>query len=289
MVHPRKQLKSILNIKGIYSIHYFEFKSDFSNQGEAHDFWELVYIDKGAAVVTADTQRFAMDEGEMIFHKPNEFHAIASSPENPPNVFIITFDCDSKYMELFHERRISVPTPFRKYISEIIADGREAFYLTDDTPYSKELIPREVSLVGSEQLIKLNLEMLLIKLIRFFELPKKEHSEQEHYDAVTGAIAELLKNNIYGRLTVEAISRELGFSRTYLSARFKEKTGKTIVEYFTELKVNEAKYLIRKGTHTVAEISDFLCFENSQYFCRVFKKITNMTPTQYRNSVSYQE
>ena len=153
----RKELKEIINVKGIYSIHYFEFKADFSFHGESHDFWELVYIDKGSAIVTAGEQIFKLHEGEVIFHKPNEFHSIASDPKNPPNVFIICFDTNSSAMDFFCERRLIVPTPFRKYIAEIISDGREAFHLTDDTPYSEHLIPREVALVGSEQLIKLNL------------------------------------------------------------------------------------------------------------------------------------
>lgn len=282
-----KQLQNIINIKGIYSIHYFEFNSEFSFHGESHDFWELVYIDKGEAIVTAGEKTLTLGEGEIIFHEPNEFHSIASNPQNPPNVFIITFESSSKSMRLFAERQISVPTPFRKYISEMVADGREAFHLTDDTPYSKGLVERREASVGSQQLIRLNLETLLIKLVRFFELPKQELSNSDGYDRLTREVIELLKNNIYGRLMVEELCRQLRFSRTYLSARFRKNTGKTIVEYFTELKISEAKYLIRKDNHTVAQISDFLCFENPQYFCRVFKKITNMTPTQYKNSVSY--
>lgn len=283
----RRTLKTIINVDGIYSIHYFEFKSDFSFHGESHDFWELVYIDKGAAFITAGEQIIKMQEGEVIFHKPNEFHSIASDPENPPNVFIVCFDTNSEPIDFFCERRLVVPPPFRKYIAEIISDGREAFVLTDDSPYSERLIPREVSLIGSEQLIKLNLEMFLIKLIRFWQLPKKETTKDEQYDAVTWEVIRKLKNNIYGRLTVEEICNEVGFSRTYLSAKFKKNCGKTILEYLTELKIAEAKYLIRKDCHTVAEISDFLCFENPQYFCRVFKKLTKMTPSQYKNSVSY--
>lgn len=281
-----KKLKSIINVSGIYSIHYFEFKSDFSFHGESHDFWELVYIDKGAAIVTAGEQIIKMQEGEVIFHKPNEFHSIASDPENPPNVFIVCFDTNSEQIDFFCERRLVVPPPFRKYIAEIISDGREAFVLTDDSPYSKSLISREVALIGSEQLIRLNLEMFLIKLIRFWQLPKKE-SAGEQFDAITNEVIRTLKNNIYGRLTVEEICGEMGFSRTYLSAKFKKNCGKTILEYLTELKIAEAKYLIRKDCHTVAEIADFLCFENPQYFCRVFKKLTKMTPSQYKNSVSY--
>lgn len=288
--YSRRPLKSIINVKAIHSIHYFEFKSDFKFDGESHDFWEIVYVDKGCAIVTADNQRYSLNAGEIIFHKPNEFHAIESDKNDPPNVFIITFECDSSYMKFFNDKHMSVPALLKKYITEIVSNGMETYYLSDDNPYSNGLVLRDETPIGSEQLIKINLETLLIKLIRYSEVNnEKAVTDSENFDKLTRNIAELLKNNIYGKITVDTICQELGFSRAYVSARFKEKSGKTITEYLSELKIREAKYLIRKDQHTITEIAEFLCFENPQYFCRVFKKLTKMTPTQYKNSVSYKK
>ena len=284
-----RPLKSILNVKAIHSIHYFEFKADFSFEGESHDFWEIVYIDKGCAIVTAESQKYFLTQGEIIFHKPNEFHSIESDPYDPPNVFIITFDCDSAPMKFFYDKRMSVPATLKKHISEIISNGMDTYILTDDNPYSKGLTVREEYPFGSEQLIKVNLEILLIKLVRYSQITDQEPKESESYDKLTRNIVNILNNSIYSKVTVENICQELDFSRAYISARFKSKTGKTITEYLSELKVNEAKYLIRKDRHSISEISEFLCFENPQYFCRVFKKLTKMTPTQYRSSVAYKK
>ncbi len=285
----RRPLKSFINISGIHSLHYFEFKSDFSFEGEAHDFWEIVYIDKGCAIVTAESQKYFLTQGEIIFHKPNEFHSIEADRFDPPNVFIITFDCNSAPMKFFYDKRMSVPATLKKHITEIISNGMETYVLSDDNPYSKGLTMREEHPIGSEQLIKVNLEILLIKLIRYSQITNKEPAESESYDKLTRNIIDILNNSIYSKVTVENICQELGFSRAYISARFKDKTGKTITEYFSELKINEAKYLIRKDQHSITEISDFLCFENPQYFCRVFKKLTKMTPTQYKSSVAYKK
>lgn len=282
-------INNLITVEQIMSIHYFEFRSDFNFSGETHTYWELVYINSGSAQVLADDKTSVLNQGEIIFHKPGEKHAIASVSTDPPTVFIITFQCRSEHMRFFENRRMNVPTLLRKYITEMINDGKEAYVLTEDSPYEVPLQKRKDGLIGSEQLIRLNLEMLLIKLIRSATIPKITAQESEKNQGITGQIIDILNNNVYGRVTVSGIAQALGFSRTYIEAVFKKTCGKTISEYMRELKISEAKYLIRKQVYTVSQISDILCFNNPQYFCRVFKKQTHMTPTQYSLSVSYEQ
>lgn len=285
--YGKNSINYLINVKQIMSIHYFEFKSSYNFSSEIHNYWELIYIDKGSAIVTADGHQITVSQGEVLFHKPGERHAIASNPNDPPTVFIITFYCPSKDMKFFNNRHMNVPTPLRKYIAEIISDSQEAYHLENDSPHEVELQKRDDGSYGSEQLIKLNLEMFLLKLIRSTILPKIDDEGSKNYSKLTNAIIDILKNNVYGKITVEAISKELGFSRTHISSVFKADCSKTITEYLTDLKISEAKYLIRKDIYTISQISDFLCYDNPHYFCRVFKKETKMTPKQYSKSVSY--
>lgn len=285
--YGKNSIKIAINVRQIMSIHYFEFKADYSFVSDIHNYWELVYVDRGKAIAKAGDRVEHLSAGEIIFHKPGEYHAIASDPAEPPAVFIVTFYCTSKDMKFFADRRMNVPTPLRKYIVEMISDGKEAYYLEEDSPIEAELRKRPDALFGSEQLIKLNLEMLLLKLIRSSVLPKVDADKEKNYDKLTRAVMDILTNCVYGRITVDAISKQLGFSRTYISAVFKENCGKTITEQLSDMKISEAKYLLRKEMYTVSQISDFLCYDNPHYFCRVFKQRTGMTPSQYIASVSY--
>ena len=69
-------LREDLHIRKIYSIHYFEYMKDYVFDGESHDFWEFVFVDSGNLFVTAGDKEVLLASNEMIFHKPNEFHAL---------------------------------------------------------------------------------------------------------------------------------------------------------------------------------------------------------------------
>ena len=131
--------------------------------------------------------------------------------------------------------------------------------------------------------------MVTILLIRTQEkraknpqiFPDKESMDNH----LVGAVLDLLGNNIYGEITVDQICHKLNYSKTYISRIFNQNCHCTIIEYYTDLKINEAKKLIRENTYTFTEISNMLCFSSPHYFSRVFKKTTNMTPREYLGSV----
>ena len=89
--YVKTQLQNIINISKIVTIHYYEFDKNFVFTGEKHDFWEMVYIDKGEMICTADDKRFVLKSGEMTFHNPNEFHNLSDA------VLTIAFELGDVY------------------------------------------------------------------------------------------------------------------------------------------------------------------------------------------------
>lgn len=59
------ELERPLAIDRIYSVHYFEYGPDYAFVGESHDFWELVYADKGEVYVTAGEEEKLLKKGQM--------------------------------------------------------------------------------------------------------------------------------------------------------------------------------------------------------------------------------
>jgi AraC-like DNA-binding protein len=66
-----------------------------------------------------------------------------------------------------------------------------------------------------------------------------------------------------------------------LKMLFREKHGGGAIAYFIELKIDEAKRLIRKGNMNFSEIASSLGFNSLHYFSRQFKKVTGMPPTEF--------
>ena len=286
----KHKLVNVINVTKIVTMHYFEFDKNFHFSGEVHDFWEMVYVDSGEVLITADKNNYILKRGELVFHKPNEFHTISSNKKTPANVFVISFASVSKSMTYFKNRKMVLPEPLKHYIKTLIREGRETFDLPFNNPELRELKLNSTSPFGSQQIIRTTLEQLLIMLIRTQEQRSKAPSifpDKESMDNhLVNAVLDLLKEHIYGTITVEEICSKLNYSKTYISKIFNQNCHCTIVEYYTDLKIKEAKKLIRENTYTFTEISNMLCFNNPHYFSRVFKKKTNMTPREYLNSVT---
>ena len=96
MDYVKTLLKNELTIKRIVTLHYFEYTRDYIFDGESHDFWEFLVVDKGEVEVMAGSNGYRLKQGEIIFHKPKEFHNVWANGKVAPNLIVIAFECNSE-------------------------------------------------------------------------------------------------------------------------------------------------------------------------------------------------
>ena len=96
-------------------------------------------------------------------------------------------------------------------------------------------------------------------------------------------VANYIYHHISEPIKTEDIANSLYLSRPYLSKKFKEETNENIAEYIIKEKINEAKRLLRYSNKTLTQISSYLGFSSPSHFSRVFKKHTNLSPSEYKN------
>ncbi len=282
----KHKLENLINVSKIVTIHYFEFDKNFKTIGESHDFWEIVYAEKESIICTADGAEIPLLQGEILFHKPNEFHTLSANGKSAPNVFILSFVCKSDAIRFFENKKFRLDSNLVRFIYFILEEGKKTFDIPYSDPNLKKMKLLSPPTLGGEQLIKNYLELFLINLLRSqtetkdgnkIFLPRKELSSKPVNDVI-----HVLEDALYSTLTIEDICAKTAYGRAYLFRVFKEKTGKTIMEYYLKLKIERAKQLLRENELSVKEISELLAFNEPNYFTKTFKRIAGLTPTAYK-------
>ncbi len=283
-------LKEEIVIKKIVSVHYFEYAKDYVFEGEKHDFWEFLYVDKGEVEVMADSLGLKLKQGEIIFHKPNEFHNVWANGKVAPNLIVISFECKSPAIKYYENKILRINDFEKNLLVQIINEAKEAYSCDLDITYMKKLEKRQYQLFGCEQLIKIYLEQLLIIMIRKgnsvnsscrLSTAVKVRSDND----LLQKIINYLNENVTKNLTFDDVCRFSSLSRTSLKVLFKEKMGTGVMEYFKKLKIEEAKRMIREGKYNFTQISEILGYTSIHYFSRYFKNVTDMTPSEYVLSI----
>lgn len=287
----KTKLDSVINITRIVTVHFFEYSRDFNFPGEKHDFWELVYVDKGTVEIQAADQKFLLSQGEICFHKPNEFHAIRAY-QSAPNIIVLSFVCNSAAMRFFAEYRVSVPESLRHLLTDIMREANATFRLQLNQVSLRQLdfLPHPV--FGGAQLIKNHLENLLIQLIRARQEPNGVYifaTKQNLQNHIVTSIQTYIDENLDKNLTVSDICSSFHYGKTTLSKVFRAYTGYGIAEYCVHRKIERSKDLLRQSSVNISTISDQLAFDSPQYFSQVFRRVTGMTPSEYRKSVCISE
>ena len=149
-------LEEDIHIDRIYTIHYFEYKSDFHFAGERHNFWEFQCVDKGKAEIETDNGIYHLTSGQLIFHRPNEFHNLIAIGNTAPNIVVVSFECDSPCMKFFEKKLLKLSDSERNLMGMLIAEARRCIKTPLDDPYTEKMEKKEDFLFGSQQLIREN-------------------------------------------------------------------------------------------------------------------------------------
>lgn len=286
----RKALKTVFNITHIINILYYKFPKNFVFDGETHDFWEFIYVDKGEVVITAGDFQYILKAGEMAFHRPNEFHDVRANGSVSPNVIVISFVCNSTCMKFFERRILFLNEYEKECLSDAMSESEMTYYPIEVTPPVFRMAKRKNIPFGAEQLIKGSVERMLIHIYRQQD---SIHIRQRalcvntnhNYKEIAETVKTLLEDNMQKKITLTWISDRIGVSISQIKKIFKQQTGHSVIEYLTRMRIDEAKRLIQQGNYNFSQITEIVGYDNIHYFSKVFKEKTEMTLTEYSLSI----
>lgn len=233
----------------------------------------------------------------ILFYTEEHFTEIPAKAENDVEEDLITYIKNGKVEELedyFNEVFFRTDNPMEKDSHNInlrrtfifganIFISRIAIQLGIDVQEGRNLADYYLNLLTeADNLTDLNYIFYKMTL----EYTKKIRDVQAFVseNMLARSINRFVQAHLYEKLSAAVIAEALHFNEAYLCEEFKRSTGQTVTQFIQECKIHEARFLLEKG-HFPAEISDMLEFSSPSYFGMVFKKITGMTPMQYRKSL----
>lgn len=262
----------------------------------SHEFWEISYIYEGSGTHYTSTDKTTVNAGEFVFLSPDAQHSLVSPQKNEGSwLRVCNILIRPDYFESILKKYCSI-SGTESYAFRKILDKQFCLKLKD----SENLIYNMIISIAHEYNYPDNLsdkftENALLNLIlyitRIYEMsfypppPKNENIK----DAIIDNLIKYMKSNYSSQMNLEYLAAYTHFSREYLSRCFKQYTGKTIFNFLTEIRIERAKTLLRSTVYPISDISEYCGYPSINNFQRVFKKMTLMSPSEYRKKSSETE
>jgi transcriptional regulator GlxA family with amidase domain len=107
--------------------------------------------------------------------------------------------------------------------------------------------------------------------------------QKTHDDTAVLNAQAYIEKNVHSRITVDGLASLLAIGRRNLERRFKKATGNTVLEYIQRTKIETVKKSLESSRLGVTEAMDKVGYSDPKTFRTVFKKMTGLSPLQYRN------
>lgn len=268
-----------VNVEEIYSTYAYFYSPKFKFEGERHEAWELIFANSGEVIIETPEYTKTLSKGQILIHTPFEPHKIRAN-NVACNLFFISFKCDCARLYDIAQKPLTCSPVLKNYIMTIVNEGLVYLQGKNDIPDSAKK-PE----FASSQIIKNFTELLLIELMRRDSRTAEPHeavlSTAITEQSVINQIISFMEENVCSKLKLEQISLHVGYSVPRLCAIFKSVTGQSVMAYFTKLRIQKAKKLMVETDMSIGQISEYLDYDNVQYFSSTFKKITGMSPARY--------
>ena len=255
-----------------------------------HDELELVYIKKGAGLVSVDFSVLNVSSGDIVFICPGQLHSICQLQQNTMEyeniIFPLSLLCarqaDSAwetYLAPIDLRRRQLPSclhpdmPCYPAISACI----------DQIDQIRQTFPD-----GYELFIKGKLFELFF-LLHHHNLvitpvspdPDRRHSREKALEK-SRQILKYVEQHYQDSLTIEKLASAVGFSQSHFMKFFKNTFGTSFTAYLNEYRLTMASRLLLASEDSILAVAAECGFENLSYFNRRFKERFGMTPSEFR-------
>ncbi|KXT74693.1 Transcriptional regulator, AraC family [Streptococcus sp. DD10] len=253
-----------------------------------HQDMEIIYVHEGQAQFHIDYDYFNSEKGDIILIRPNALHSIHPIGDNYHFMDAINFHLDLLGYSTRDHASIEYLQPLyngQLDFVRVIKPHQEAYAAI-------RALVIEAMEIGfhQETFFELRLKSKLLELLHLlfkhgYVTTKTQSSDGYRKEEKIRTIIDYINAHYQDELTIELLASICGYSPTHFMNFFKKHLGVSCMDYLIHYRLKQAAELLQHSTLSVLEIAAESGFTNLSNFNRQFKKVYQMTPSQYRKEM----
>lgn len=282
-----KHTFSLLNVDHVNLDSKWNYKNVIS------PYFRLYYIDAGEGEISNVSTKMKLESG-FLYLIPSFTLCNLFCKNYLSQYFVQFFEESSDGISLFADNRSILKVAATEIdimnFSRLLEINPGRGINRSDNPriYEKNIFYKEYQEFNNRQSIATFTEthgILLQLMARFLTSDMCENKDAGHVPVKILNAISYIQLNLHRDLSVSYLARRANLHTDYFSRLFHQHTGERPVKYIHEKRIERAQYLIGTTQMTYAEIATKTGFENVFYFSKIFKKITGMSPGNYKKQM----
>ena len=233
-----------------------------------HEDHLLLYCNGGKGWVQSGREEQPVNKGDLVVLPQGVAHHYRADDQDPWNLYWVHFSGSKSQAYVDH---LALPSPtLLVHVGphpKLIADF-EALLSVRATGYNMN------AFIHGAQVLK--------QMLTFLALLTTSRVRQSGHFLDLQSIQAFMEEHLQGEIDLDALAAQANLSKFHFSKRYKALTGYSPIQHFIHLKIERACYLLDVSEQSIGDVALALGYEDAHYFSRLFRKVTGVSPSQYR-------
>ncbi|AZN42475.1 AraC family transcriptional regulator [Paenibacillus albus] len=274
-----------------FHIHRYTITRGEHIPSHTHEFVELVFVVEGSAIHEMSGHTYQLAAGDVFVVEPNVYHSYTCSPDKETIVYNVLFDASFLQQEMEVLQQMPSFVGFF-YLVPFLRKSQSFIPYHPLHPAQRLQIQSHLQTIedefrhqreGYQLMIKTRWIECLVWLSRYHQENRNSQKPTAISDqAWMESIVNYVELHYYQPFTLQQLSQLCGMSVSSFTAKFKDATGLSLVDYKHTVQVRHAANLLQTTDKKVLDIALEVGFGDISFFNRMFRKHTGATPREYR-------
>ncbi len=279
--HKKVITHNVHNVKGLRNFAYWNLSRAIPPTPLHYhsDIVELHCLTKGKRFCQIEDEAYTVTGNELFTTYPFEPHNNGNYHQSPCSFYGFQVDLKDKEQLLGLNREYSLA------LYEILTNRK--FRHLSFSPSETKLLKMAFEHIaeGSAVSIKIGIQYLCCFLFKIPTFSPVMKESKPNFDEDIKSVLSYIDKHYREELHLKKLAEVSGYSLSRFKIRFKDEVGMTPANFITYKKLEYAKYLLESTDYSVTQIALDAGFSSSNYFCTVLKKLSNYTPSEYRENM----